>query len=32
MMGVAKAGAGGMVVDLGQQDVTFSITVQWELL
>ncbi len=32
MLGVAKSDAGGTVVDLGQQDVTVSITVQWEFL
>jgi uncharacterized protein YggE len=32
MMGVAKDAAGSTQIDLGQQDVTVSITVQWALL
>jgi uncharacterized protein YggE len=32
MMGVAKDAAGSTQIDLGQQDVTVSITIQWALL
>jgi uncharacterized protein YggE len=31
-MGVAKAENDATVIDLGQQDVTISVTVQWALL
>ena len=32
VMGVAKAENDATVIDLGQQDVTISVTVQWALL
>lgn len=32
VMGVAKAESDATVIDLGQQDVTISVTVQWSLL
>jgi uncharacterized protein YggE len=31
-MAVAKAEADATVIDLGQQDVSISVTVQWSLL
>jgi uncharacterized protein YggE len=31
-MAVAKAESDATVIDLGQQDVTISVTVQWALL
>ena len=31
MMAMAKSDAGATVIDLGQQDVSVSITIQWAL-